>query len=65
MFGPAYDRVMARPRDIRHYDSVQAAHNMYVRYMKRVVVVRCTVQLSRLLPASRPGFIINSEQKSV
>ena len=44
MFGPAYDRVTAH---IRQYDETHTEHNMYVRYVKRVVVICCTVQLRR------------------
>ena len=54
-----------RARDIRQYDGTQTVRNMYVRYTKYVLVVRCTLQLGRLLPASGPGFIIISERKSV
>ena len=65
MFGPTYNRVMARLHDIRQYDGTQAVNNTYVQYAKRVVVVRYTVHASRLFSASGPDFIINSKRKSV
>ena len=48
--GPVYDRVIARIRHIRQYDGVHAEHNLYVRYVKLVVVVCRTVQLKRSFP---------------
>ena len=62
VFGPVYDKLIA---GVRQYDDTQAEHNLYVRYVKRVVVICRTVQLSRSFPALVPaldGFMVPGQR---